>query len=153
MCKPKWGPMTCDITTYRIAELAKKNTIYWWTWNIKELTIIWITIQRNSVFGRRRNIYLGTTFPGGDAKASNYLHVTFRDAPTIENWSLTPKIQSRADSYESGDMLLCKFCLNNADWKGIDICKDHLWYKALLHTITKGKTNINGTKKGEGGFQ
>lgn len=78
---------------WHVAELAKKNTIYWWTWNIKELTIIWITLQRSV---RRRNIYLGTTFLGWD-----YLHLTFRDTSTIENQSLTPKIQSRADFYES----------------------------------------------------
>lgn len=34
--------------------------------------------------------------------------------------------------FTSGDMLFCKFCQNNIDWKHVDTYKDHLQSKKYV---------------------
>lgn len=37
--------------------------------------------------------------------------------------------------YASGDMLHCKFSLDNVDWKGVGTCRDHLGPKVMCGTL------------------
>lgn len=57
-----------------------------------------------------------------------------------------------SDFYASGDLLFCKFCQNNVDWKHADACKGHLWSLAyvkneedtVLHTLSHGRISVKG---------
>lgn len=118
-----------------------------WKWillshrDITELTIIWTTVKRNSVFRGKRNVYLRKTFPEGLLLLRTTCMPLHKHSPhppkqfKLTTWEAVRKKTTKLftsliilngtvleDFNLSADMLFCIFCQHNLDWKCVDTC-------------------------------
>lgn len=108
-----------------------------------------------SVLGTKRECFSGESISWGlpiswIACKSLHQHCRFppKQCMDVKASNIGKKLQNLANTkhraihflnkfYLSGNVLFCKFCQNNVDFKHVCMCKHHLWCKAW---VKKGKS-------------